>query len=182
MYLRSILYSAPQLRCGEGDELGSKPADVPPTREECVRACYRCLRAGLVCSLVASAAGETYCVRCRTHKRGPSGCTPSLVDKSLKDVVVALTRAVAAGEAKEVERLLYIYRDKCIRFKLRIFCPPWTPRLRPQHRLIFRCLGLAARALAAGRVLSAWVLAGVPPFAFWEGLGWGFVLRGWWRV
>ncbi|PYI35521.1 hypothetical protein BP00DRAFT_442693 [Aspergillus indologenus CBS 114.80] len=33
--------------------------------------------------------------------------------------------------------------------------------------------------LGAGRALGAWVLAGVPPFAFREGLGWAFVLRGW---
>ncbi|RAH49296.1 uncharacterized protein BO95DRAFT_428702 [Aspergillus brunneoviolaceus CBS 621.78] len=64
--------------------------------------------------LVASAVGETYCSRCRMHKRGARGCAPSLVDESLEDVIVivALGQTVAAGEVDEAERLshIYIYR------------------------------------------------------------------------
>ncbi|RAH43225.1 uncharacterized protein BO95DRAFT_466213 [Aspergillus brunneoviolaceus CBS 621.78] len=61
----------------------------PPTREECLRACHCCTQTGLACSIVAAAAGETYCLRCRRYKRGPNGCTP--VDNALEDVVINTT-------------------------------------------------------------------------------------------
>ncbi|RAK82123.1 uncharacterized protein BO72DRAFT_491746 [Aspergillus fijiensis CBS 313.89] len=44
------------------------------------------------------------------YKRGPNECTPSLVDNALEDVVVALMRAAAAGEADEAERLAEYYK------------------------------------------------------------------------
>ncbi|RAK77826.1 uncharacterized protein BO72DRAFT_495758 [Aspergillus fijiensis CBS 313.89] len=46
-----------------------------------------------------------------TPVRGAArGCTPSLVDDLIEEVVFALVRAVAAGEADEMERLCHIFK------------------------------------------------------------------------